>query len=148
LRKKIFIGRNDKVSFDGLGLKHIDAKIDTGAYTSSLHCSNIHIEIIKEQKTLCFQVLDIRHKAFTGEEIRLSNYSQKWVKSSSGHSELRFFITAEIQLFNQTFPIELSLTDRGDMKKPVLIGRRFLAGKFVINPSKTNLSFKNKTKYI
>ena len=35
--KKI-IGRLEKVSFPAFQLHNIDAKIDTGAYTSSIHC--------------------------------------------------------------------------------------------------------------
>ena len=38
---KITVGRIDKADFPELSLKDIDLKIDSGAYTSSIHCSNI-----------------------------------------------------------------------------------------------------------
>ena len=41
LKKKITIGRKDKASFPGLGLKGLDIKMDTGAYTSAIHCHKI-----------------------------------------------------------------------------------------------------------
>ena len=43
MNKKI-IGRVDKIDFPKLGLYNIDVKIDTGAYTSAIHCSDIIIE--------------------------------------------------------------------------------------------------------
>ena len=45
---KRVIGRVDKIDFPKLGLFHIDVKIDTGAYTSTIHYS----EIIEENNTL------------------------------------------------------------------------------------------------
>ena len=38
---KILIGRKDKADFPELSLNDIDIKIDSGAYTSSIHCTNI-----------------------------------------------------------------------------------------------------------
>ncbi len=40
MTKKI-LGRVDKVDFPELNLITVDVKIDTGAYTSAIHCSNI-----------------------------------------------------------------------------------------------------------
>lgn len=39
----IVIGRRDKVDFPELGLKNIDVKVDTGAFTSSIHCHDIRL---------------------------------------------------------------------------------------------------------
>jgi hypothetical protein len=38
------IGRREFVDFPLLGVYHVEAKIDTGAYTSSIHCSEIYIK--------------------------------------------------------------------------------------------------------
>ncbi|MGB0424358.1 MAG: RimK/LysX family protein, partial [Flavobacteriales bacterium] len=35
------IGRNDKADFPEIDLMNISIKIDTGAYTSSMHCHDI-----------------------------------------------------------------------------------------------------------
>ncbi|MDX1479984.1 MAG: RimK/LysX family protein [Saprospiraceae bacterium] len=47
-------------------------------------------------------------------------------------------------MFGQTHTIELSLTARDKMRFPVLIGRRFLMGKFIVDPSKYDLSHKRR----
>jgi hypothetical protein len=64
------------------------------------------------------------------------------VKSSNGSVEQRIAIKTEIILFGNTYPIELTLTERADMKNPVLLGRKFLSKKFLIDTSRKNLSQK------
>jgi hypothetical protein len=39
--KKITIGRTDRADFPNLKIEGIDIKVDTGAYTSSIHCKDI-----------------------------------------------------------------------------------------------------------
>ena len=58
--------------------------------------------------------------------------------------EERFSIFTEITIFKNIYPIELTLTERPDMKHPVLLGRKFFSGKFLIDTSRKNLSFNNK----
>jgi hypothetical protein len=69
------------------------------------------------------------------------------VKSSNGIVETRFTIKTEILIFNKIEEIELTLTERGSMKYPVLLGRKFLSKKFIVDTAKKNLSFKKKLKY-
>ncbi|MCG1036272.1 ATP-dependent zinc protease family protein [Polaribacter sargassicola] len=145
---KITIGRIDKGDFPELSLEEIDLKIDSGAYTSSIHCSNIE-EIVKDGVSFIkFKLLDPEHYLYNNKEFSTKNYDTKTVKSSNGISENRFLIKTEIVLFNTTFPIHLTLSERKDMKFPILLGRKFLNNKFVIDTAEKNLSFKlkNKTK--
>ena len=55
--------------------------------------------------------------------------------------EKRYLIKTKILIFNKIHSIELTLTERGTMRFPVLIGRKFLSKKFMIDTSKNNLSF-------
>lgn len=143
---KITIGRVDKADFPELFLEDIDLKIDSGAYTSSIHCSNIE-EISKENVTFIkFKLLDPEHDLYNNKEFSTKNYSSKLVKSSNGISEKRFMVETEITIFNTTFPIHLTLSERKDMKFPILLGRKFLNKKFVIDTAKKDLSHKLKYK--
>ncbi|HDR52831.1 MAG TPA: peptidase, partial [Mariniphaga anaerophila] len=63
------------------------------------------------------------------------------VKSSNGQVEERISIKTEIALFEKNYPIELTLTERTDMRHPVLLGRKFISKKFFIDTSRKNLSF-------
>jgi len=141
---KITIGRIDKADFPELSLEEIDIKIDSGAYTSSIHCSDINEVTLNNNPFITFTLLDPEHPFYNNKKFTFQNYTSKVVKSSNGISEKRFMIQTEIRIFNTTFPIYLTLTERKDMKFPILLGRKFLNKKFVIDTSKTNLSYKSK----
>jgi hypothetical protein len=141
---KITIGRTDKADFPELSLLEIDVKIDSGAYTSSIHCSNINEIIANGQSLIQFTLLDPEHPFYNNKEFTFKNYASKIIKSSNGISEMRFMIHTEIYIFDETFPIYLTLSERKDMKFPILLGRKFLTKKFVIDTAYKNLSHKLK----
>ncbi|MFQ3181585.1 MAG: hypothetical protein ACI9Z4_001183 [Polaribacter sp.] len=141
---KITIGRTDKADFPELSLSEIDLKIDSGAYTSSIHCSNINKITLNGVSLIQFTLLDPEHPFYNNKEFTFKNYASKIVKSSNGVSEMRFMILTEIFIFNKTFPIYLTLSERKDMKFPILLGRKFLNKKFVIDTTMKNLSHKLK----
>lgn len=147
MKKKIIIGRKDKASFPELGLKMLDIKMDTGAYTSAIHCYKIKL---KEKKgggnILVFTLLDPSHPKYNNQEFTTENYEERRIKNSFGMSEKRFVIKTDILLFGKKYPIELSLSKRGEMKYPILIGRKFLMGKFIVDSAKYDLSYKRRQK--
>jgi hypothetical protein len=63
------LGRYDRVDLPALGLFDIHAKIDTGAYTSSLHCHHVHIV----DGILEFILLDEEHSEFTGTKLKFAD---------------------------------------------------------------------------
>ncbi|MFD2530791.1 MULTISPECIES: ATP-dependent zinc protease family protein [Polaribacter] len=143
---KITIGRVDKADFPELSLTDIDVKIDSGAYTSSIHCSNIKEITVDDSTYIRFKLLDPEHDLYNNKEFTFKNYASKIVKSSNGISETRFMIHTEIIMFQKKFPIYLTLSERKDMKFPILLGRKFLNKKFVIDTIKKDLSHKLKNK--
>jgi hypothetical protein len=141
MTKKI-LGRIDKIDFPLLQLKAIDVKIDTGAYTSSIHCSQIRE---KNGKLHC--VFESKgHPNFKSGEVIFENYTYTDVKSSNGHRENRYKIKSEVVFFGKTYKINLTLSTRDDMKFPVLIGRQFLRQKFLVDVDIENQSFNIQTK--
>ncbi|WP_158841484.1 ATP-dependent zinc protease family protein [Polaribacter sp. L3A8] len=143
---KITIGRIDKADFPELILEDIDVKIDSGAYTSSIHCSNIEEITVDTEKFIRFTLLDPEHPFYNNKEFSTKKYASKLVKSSNGISEERFLIETEIVIFNKSFPIHLTLSERKDMTFPVLLGRKFLNHKFLIDTTMKDLSHKLKNK--
>tara|TARA_R110002049_G_scaffold45022_3_gene131605 strand:+ start:2087 stop:2524 length:438 start_codon:yes stop_codon:yes gene_type:complete len=141
---KITIGRVDKADFPELHLLDIDLKVDSGAYTSSIHCSNIQEISVNGDNLIKFTLLDPEHPLYNNKEFTSKNYTTKLVKSSNGISEKRFMVQTEIIIFNTLFPIYLTLSERKDMKYPILLGRKFLNKKFVIDTTKKNISHKLK----
>lgn len=134
------IGRIDKADFPLLHLTNIEVKIDTGAYTSTIHCKNMKVE---DDYLKCV-FLDPEHPAYHEKEFAFDKYDVRVVKSSNGVAQARYRILTEIVLFGKVYPIFLTLSDREEMKYPVLLGRKFLTKRFVVDINKTNLSYKLK----
>ena len=135
------IGRVDKVDFPKLGLFNIDVKIDTGAYTSAIHCS----QIIVDGENLKCTFYSKGHPYFSGKEVIFENFTKTDVKSSNGFKENRFKVKSEVLFFGKRYKINLTLSTREDMKFPVLIGRQFLKNKFLIDVDQENISYNLKT---
>ncbi len=137
---KLFIGRYDLAEFPELKLKKIQVKIDTGAYTSSFHCHTIRlINAGGKEKLQCY-FLDPGHDQYNNKEFIFECFSLKKVRSSNGALEERYSIKTTIRLFEKVIPLELTLTERENMRFPVLLGRKFLSRRFVVDTSKKNLS--------
>ncbi|MRT93940.1 RimK/LysX family protein [Ancylomarina sp. 16SWW S1-10-2] len=136
------IGRIDKVDFPELDLHDIDIKVDTGAYTSSIHSHEIKEVDLDGMKHLEFRLLDSSHPKYNNKVFKVKNYKTKLVKSSFGAVEQRYIFKTTILIFETEYSIKLSLSERSDMKYPVLLGRRFLNKRFIVDTSLKNLSFK------
>lgn len=134
------LGRYDRVDLPELGLKNIHAKVDTGAYRCSLHCHQVEINDGK----LEFVLLDEEHPEFTGLRFSFGSYIERDIRNSFGEVERRYVITTTLRLFNEDITAEFSLSDRGSLKFPILIGRKILRDRFHIDVTKKNLSFKEK----
>jgi hypothetical protein len=145
---KLLIGKRDKADFPMWGLKNIDVKIDTGAYTSSIHCSRIEILRINGKRKLKFELLDPSHKKYNGKSLIADKFTKKSIRSSNGEMQERYVVQTEIVLFGQVYPIQLSLSERGEMKFPVLLGRKLLTGNFVVDTEFGNLSYKYKRSFV
>lgn len=97
------------------------AKIDTGAYSNSLHVDEIH-EVVDAQGRKVVQ-----YRATADSPVRTTDqYIRKIVTSSNGVSEERYVIEMHIRLGDKSYVGRVGLTDRGTMRNPMLIGRRFL----------------------
>lgn len=87
--------------------------------------------------------MDPEHEHFNEKVSTFTEFSEKRIKSSNGIIEERFLIKTKIIIFKKIYTIELSLTERGSMRYPVLLGRKFLTRKFLVDTSRKNLSFEN-----
>ncbi|MFO7799703.1 ATP-dependent zinc protease [Rhodohalobacter sp.] len=137
---KFIIGRLEKIDFPEFSISNLEAKIDTGAYTSSLHCH--HLEQIKSngENWVQFILLDPKHPEYEKNPFSAPIHKIRKVKSSNGQIQERFTIKRKIRFFGKIHTIELTLTDRSEMKFPVLIGRKFLSNKFLVDVSKKYLT--------
>ncbi|MFZ2544927.1 MAG: RimK/LysX family protein [Candidatus Saccharimonadales bacterium] len=126
------IGRNVSVDFVGHS-NDIPAKIDTGADSSAVWASDITVD---EGGVLHFYLFAKQSPFYTGKMISTDAYKVTAVRSSSGHREIRYRVTMSVRINGRRVNLKINLADRSKQKFPVLIGRRSLAGKFLVDVSK------------
>jgi hypothetical protein len=145
--KKRTIGRRELVNFPELQLFDIEAKVDTGAYTSALHCTDIREETLPDGRlAIRFNLLDETHPQYNHRPFEFHEFSVRDIKNSFGDVQQRYVITTPIQLFDKVIDAEFSLTDRSDMRYPILIGRMLLNKNFIVDVSRKNVAYKRRLK--
>ena len=127
------IGRREFISFPELGIEKVDAKIDTGAYTCAVHCTEIGENTDELGNYLWFCLPDYSGSNAPRKELHFRQYSKKKIKSSSGDYEERYVIKTPVSLGRRRINTTINLTNRGNMRHPVLIGRKFLKRKFIVD---------------
>lgn len=135
--EKRTVGRQEAVCLPELNLFDLDAKVDTGADSCALHCDHIEIDA---EGNVHFTLLDEVHPAYNGRRITMPLHKTKKIKSSNGEVQNRPFIKTAVTLFGEAYETEISLTNRSDMKMPMLIGRKLLDGRFLVDVSETYLA--------
>ncbi|KAA9332133.1 ATP-dependent zinc protease [Hymenobacter busanensis] len=143
------VGRRELVDFPQFQLFGVEAKVDTGAYTGAIHCSNIHEDTLPDGRpVLRVQLLDESHPAFDGTPLHFEEFGLREIRSSNGDVQERYVIRAVIRLFGEDYDTEFSLSDRSDMKYPVLIGRLLLQrARLVVDVARRNASYKHQRRH-
>lgn len=116
-----------------LGLIHVEAKIDTGAYTSSVHCEEVVLKELNGIPTLVISI--INEENGDKKEHNVKDFSVKKFRNSFGEMEERFVIKTLLKIGNKQINASFSLSKRDKMRYPVLLGRRPLKGRFLIDVS-------------
>ena len=109
------------------------AKVDTGACTSSLHATNIRPFTRDGQPWLSFSVHFFSAKQKIEQDCEAKLIAQRSITSSNGASSLRYIIETPLQVANQCFLIEVSLSNRRNMNYPMLLGRKAISGRFLVD---------------
>ncbi len=114
---RITFGSIETVTFPDYNHVEVIAKVDTGAWTGALHCTDIQ----ESNNELSFKLL--------GESERFvarGEYEKRTVKSASGHTHDRYIIPICIAIKGKTYHTTVGLTDRSTMQREMLLGRKFL----------------------
>lgn len=141
--KKTTIGWREWVSLPELGIENIKAKVDTGARTSALHAFDVKIKEANGKHTVDFKMHPLQNDSDYVVECHANIIDQRQVTDSGGHQERRLVIQTSLVIGQQTFPIEMTLTDRDTMKFRMLLGRTALKPYFIVDPAKSYKTRKN-----
>jgi|TARA_B110000037_G_scaffold184905_1_gene214036 hypothetical protein len=138
-RMKRVVGWKENAALPDLNVKNVIAKVDTGANLASIDASDIKIVSRENVKYVKFKVMK-RNNTVRKTSAPLEGY--KRIKSSNGDVERRPYIKTTLLMDGISKKIELTLTDRGPMEYTMLIGRKALGKRWVVNPS---ISFSTST---
>lgn len=138
-----FIGRREIISIPTLGNSRVEAKIDTGAYRTAVHCLSCD-EITAEDSKLLRAIFELEEgKLFS---IDFRDYRQRMVRNSFGDSEMRYCVVLSMRIGSKRIKSEVSLTNRSGMRYQVLLGRKTLKNRFVVDVSQKYLTAKKRKK--
>ncbi len=122
-------------------IPNIPAKIDTGAHSSSIWASDI--KLIDEEK-LEFCLFAPGSEYYTGEKFTTSEFTKRRVRNSTGDEEDRYRVSLPIKMGGRNISVKFTLSDRSRGTFPVLIGRRTLFGKFMVDVSQLEVPYPEK----
>jgi len=128
-RMKVVIGRVERVNFPEFDIIGVPAKIDTGAFRSSIWASNI----IEEAGVLSFTLLDSSSEWYTGKIYTTTKFEIVEVENSFGHKQERYSVYIKIKMGPKNVVSNFTLADRSMKIYPVLIGRKLLRGRYVVD---------------
>jgi hypothetical protein len=114
----------------------LEAKLDSGARTSSLHAMNLQ-EFGRDGKDwVAFDVIgdDGRSVRIERPVIRIAR-----IKNALGADEGRPTVTLGLCIGSVYRVTEVNLVDRSSLTTPLLVGRRFLKGRFLVDPNRRHL---------
>ena len=138
-QKLITVGWREWILLPSLELPLIKAKIDTGARTSCLHAFTIKEFTLDDKKWIRFGIHPHQDNTETEVFCEAKVIDERIISDSGGHKEKRYVISTEILLKNQRWTIEITLTNRDNMRFRMLLGRTAMEQKIIVNPSESFL---------
>ena len=109
-------GSIEAVTIPSLGVT-TTAKVDTGAWTGVLHCTNVY----EKDGALHFLPLGNEDLATSVKDFKL-----RPVRSATGHLVKRYIIPVTLEIKGKTYHTTLGIGDRSEMQREMLLGRKFL----------------------
>jgi hypothetical protein len=131
------LGWCEHVGLPELGLR-LRAKIDTGARSCALHVTSMREVSFDDDGNV---LMDVQLADETGRAraTRVAVVEYAHVKDSGGHTERRPVIETLLALGDRVERVRVTLTDRGDMRFPMLVGRTALTATARVHPSRRYL---------
>gem|GEM_PF-181955 len=145
------IGWREWVCLPELGVPAVKAKIDTGARSSSLHAFDVRVTHDSRGAWVYFNVHPIQRDNEIEIQCVAPLLERRSVRSSSGHSSERPVILTDVQVGDEVWPIEITLTNRDEMGFRMLLGREAVRKRYLVDAGRSYLQsdkpkFKRKKK--
>lgn len=137
---RIALGWREWVALPDLDIGRIKAKVDTGARTSCLHTFRTEPYTENGERRVRFWVHPVQNNLHQVVECDARVLDERDVSDSGGHRELRLVIETTLVVGDQSWPIEMTLTNRDSMRFRMLLGRTAMSGRSEIYPEASYLA--------
>ena len=137
MSRKTVIGWREWVQLPDLGVFVMKAKVDTGADNSSLHAFNLERFEQDGTEYLRFEIHPKQRSRKPTIKCEAPLAMEKKVKNPGGRSELRPVIRTRLIVAGVELEALVNLTSRDEMGFRMLLGRRAMRSKFVIDPGRS-----------
>lgn len=138
--RKPVVGWREWVGMPDLGIDRIKAKFDTGARTSTIHAFDIEAyETKRGQSRIRFYLHPRQYRRLPSIACDAKVKEIRQVTNSGGTREPRFVIETILQIGNNQWPIELTLSNRDEMGFRMLVGRTAIRRRFLVDPGRSYL---------
>jgi len=131
------IGWREWLGLPDLGIESIKAKVDTGARTSSLHAFDVEETLVDGVVHVRFTIHPAQRRTGPSVLAELPLVAMRRVRDSGGKTELRPVVETTVRLFDQEWPIEITLTRRDTMGFRMLLGRQAIRGRFLVDAGRS-----------
>lgn len=132
---KMIIGVEEWCAFPALAIPAIKARVDSGAKTSALHATHIHTFKRAGLLWVRFDVHPLQRNAKLTRQCEALVIDRRVIKNSSGSSEKRYVIKTALSMAEQSWDVELTLTNRDSMGYRMLLGREAMIQRMLIDPA-------------
>jgi len=139
-------GWREWVGLPSLGVEKIKAKLDTGARTSALHAFDMRTFWRGDELWVRFRVHPFQRDDGSAISCRAAVEGIRAVTNPGGRRQKRIVIRTDVSLGGESWPIDLSLTERDEMGFRLLIGRTAMHGNLTIDPDRSYRLGKRKRK--
>lgn len=142
----LVLGWREWTSLPELGINRIKAKVDTGARTSALHAFEIRPFVENNIQRVEFKIHPWQYNKEKVVVCVADVLDERSVTDSGGHKENRWVIKTPLVLGQHSWPIEITLTARDDMRFRMLLGRTAIRGRAQVDPSRSYVVGKKRRK--